>query len=232
MINDVFVGVDSVFPQEPRWSYRFSPVTDSDSCAGVAQGFNGVGLERGSNLGCEHDVSHRIVGELQALLECFGGACVLCDNRLALEATPTGASAHRHEARDLVVAGHILDLDPQHLAHQQANDLPEDGLGVPTHQLAGDAERRAQGTLFQVELQRPPGARRHDLVVGQALWAVLEGTQWQRLAFDSGGCESDSKRKQRAPCGHGGCPGYSRRHLAPTGAARGGSAEDDRTNKN
>mmetsp|Transcript_135300 Transcript_135300/g.432035 ORF Transcript_135300/g.432035 Transcript_135300/m.432035 type:complete len:208 (+) Transcript_135300:36-659(+) len=207
MINDVFVGVDSVFPQEPRWSYRVSPVIDSDSSVGVPQGRGGVGLERDSpnlvvNLGCEHDVSQWIVEELQAVLEC------------------------------LVVAGHILDLDPQHLAHQQANDLPEDGLGVPTHQLAGDAERRAQGTLFQVELQRPPGARRHDLVVGQALWAVLEGTQWQRLAFDSGGCESDSKRKQRAPCGHGGCPGYSRRHLAPTGAARGGSAEDDRTNKN
>mmetsp|Transcript_135297 Transcript_135297/g.432021 ORF Transcript_135297/g.432021 Transcript_135297/m.432021 type:complete len:238 (+) Transcript_135297:36-749(+) len=237
MINDVFVGVDSVFPQEPRWSYRVSPVIDSDSSVGVPQGRGGVGLERDSpnlvvNLGCEHDVSQWIVEELQAVLECLGGACVFCDNRVALEATPTGASAHRHEARDLVVAGHILDLDPQHLAHQQANDLPEDGLGVPTHQLAGDAERRAQGTLFQVELQRPPGARRHDLVVGQALWAVLEGTQWQRLAFDSGGCESDSKRKQRAPCGHGGCPGYSRRHLAPTGAARGGSAEDDRTNKN
>mmetsp|Transcript_37909 Transcript_37909/g.121932 ORF Transcript_37909/g.121932 Transcript_37909/m.121932 type:complete len:219 (-) Transcript_37909:98-754(-) len=211
MINDVFVGVDSVFPQEPRWSYRFSPVTDSDSCAGVAQGFNGVGLERGSNLGCEHDVSQRIVGELQALLECFGGACVLCDNRLALEATPTGAIAHRHVARYLVVAGHILDLDPQHLLNQKADDLPEDGLGAPTNQLAGDAERRAQGAFFEVELQWLPGVRGHG--VGQALRAMLEGTQWPTLAFVSGCCDNDNKRTQRAPCEHGGCPDHPRRHL-------------------
>mmetsp|Transcript_135296 Transcript_135296/g.432014 ORF Transcript_135296/g.432014 Transcript_135296/m.432014 type:complete len:226 (+) Transcript_135296:514-1191(+) len=218
MINDVFVGVDSVFPQEPRWSYRFSPVTDSDSCAGVAQGFNGVGLERGSNLGCEHDVSQRIVGELQALLECFGGACVLCDNRLALEATPTGAIAHRHVARYLVVAGHILDLDPQHLLNQKADDLPEDGLGAPTNQLAGDAERRAQGAFFEVELQWLPGARGNG--VEQALRAMLEGTRAMlggtrcpKLAFVGGCCDNDNKRTQRAPCEHGGCPDHPRRHL-------------------